>query len=113
GHGTFVASVASSQANLTAGVTSRSTLMAVKALGHGCFESSVLRGMAYATNHGADVINMSLTTSFFPQPKAGQKGFFHYYQLYAQYALVNGVSAVVVAAGNSSVDLDHDGNGFL
>jgi subtilisin family serine protease len=112
GHGTFVASVAASQANLTAGVTSRSTLMAVKALGHGCFGSAVLRGIAYSANHGADVINMSLAVGFFPFPKPGQKGYFHYYHLFTQYALVKGVSAVVVAAGNSSVDLDHDRSGF-
>jgi subtilisin family serine protease len=85
--------------------------MAVKVCGlNGCPLSSIFRGIAFAANNGADVINMSLGS--LPFPKAGQKGFFHYYHLVVQYALVKGVSAVVVAAGNSAIDLDHDGNGF-
>jgi subtilisin family serine protease len=45
--------------------------------------------------------------------KAGQKGLFHYAELFTRLALQKGVSAVVVSAGNSALDLDHNRNGFI
>jgi subtilisin family serine protease len=123
GHGTFVASIAASQGRYVAGVTSRTTVMAVKVAGFACGSfSDLFRGIYYATDNGADVINMSLGVPFI-EPKAGQRGFFHYLHIIAQYALIggvnahvagsHGVSAFVVAAGNSGFDLDHDASGFV
>ena len=109
-HGTHVASIAASEGNLVAGVTSRSSIMAIKALGIvPCPGSSVTRSVYFAANHGADVINLSLGSSA-PFPRAGQKGNLHYLHLAVQYALVKGVSAVVVSAGNDAFDFDQSGN---
>ena len=111
-HGTFTAAIASSNSHLLAGVTSRTTLMAIKALSiQPCNGSGVMRGIYYAANHDADVINMSLAFVS-PAPKAGTRGLLHYIHLAVQYALVKGVSAVVVSAGNDSLDLDHNGDLF-
>lgn len=112
GHGTAVGSVVVSNANLFAGMTTRSTLMALKAVGVvNCPASSLYRSILYAADQGADVINLSIGSPF-PPPRAGQRGFFHYYHLFVQYALVKGVSAFVVGAANSAIDLDHDRNGY-
>jgi subtilisin family serine protease len=113
GHGSAVASIVSSNGLLTAGVTSRTTLMGLKALGLvPCRGSGLFRAIYYAADHGADVLNMSIGVPIGIPKSRGQKGFFHYYHLAVQYALVKGVSAVVVAAGNSALDLDHNGNEF-
>jgi subtilisin family serine protease len=109
-HGTHVASIAASEGNLVAGVTSRSSLMAIKVTGIvPCRRSNLTRGVYFAADHGADVINLSLGSPA-PFPKAGQKGSLHYLHLAVQYALVKGVSAVVAAAGNDSFDFDHSRN---
>lgn len=109
-HGTHVASIAASEENLVAGVTSRSSIMAIKVNGIvPCRSSNLTRAVYFAANHGADVINLSLGSPA-PFRKAGQEGSLHYLHLAAQYALVKGVSAVVVAAGNDSFDFDHSGN---
>jgi len=113
GHGSAVASIVSSNGLLTAGVTSHTTLMGLKALGLvPCRGSGLFRAIYYAADHGADVLNMSIGVPVGIPKSRGQKGFFHYYHLAVQYALVKGVSAVVVAAGNSAFDLDHNGNEF-
>lgn len=113
GHGTFVASIATSNGIFAAGVSSQTSIMALKSDGGiiRCHGSGVFRSIIYAANNGADVINMSISRNQ-PFPKAGQKGRFHYEHLAIQYALVKGVSAVVVAAGNNSEDLDHHPNDF-
>ena len=109
GHGTATAAVASSNSNLLAGVTSRTTLIAVKALGIvPCRVSSVLVGIIYAAQHGADVINVS--AGAFPISRPGSRNFIHIDHLAMVYALQHGVSAIVVAAGNEAADLDHSGN---
>jgi len=108
-HGTHVASIAASQGSLVAGVTSRSSLMAIKVLGIvPCPASSLTRAVYFAANHGADVINLSLGSA--PFSRSGEKGNRHYLHRAIQYALVRGVSAVVVAAGNDGFDFDHSGN---
>jgi len=109
GHGTYVASIAASEGELIAGVSSRSSIMAIKALGIvPCRASSVIRSVYFAANNGADVINMSLGT--LPFPRAGEKGNIHYLHRAFQYALQRGASAVVVAAGNDGFDFNHSGN---
>jgi subtilisin family serine protease len=112
GHGTWTASIVSSNAHLAAGVTSRTTLMSVKALGLlPCPSSALFRAIYYATDAGADVLNLSLGVPV-GVSKRGRQGFFRFYKYAAQYALVKGASAVVVAAGNSGLDLDHNGDDF-
>lgn len=112
GHGTWVASIASSEAHYVAGITSKSKLMALKAGGIvPCSISGVVRALAYAARQRADVINISLG-SVLPISKSVQKRWTAYFNSWFQYALSHGVSAIVVSAGNSSIDLDHDGNGY-
>ncbi len=109
-HGTHVASIAASEGSLVAGVTSRSSLMAIKVLGIvPCAASNLTRAVYFAANHGADVINLSLGSAA-PFSRSGERGNLHYLHRAIQYALVKGVSAVVVAAGNDGFDFDHSGN---
>lgn len=108
--------MAASKATVLAGVTSRTTLMAVKRGGivncaNSSFVFDTLRSISYAANNGADIINMSFRGPN-NAPKQGQMGLFHYYTLGVRYALQRGVSALVVAAGNDSLDLDHNRSGF-
>ena len=65
-HGTWVASIAASKGLIVAGVTSRTTLMALStgsglaSCGSGFgFLAQTIRAIVYAADHGADVINMS------------------------------------------------------
>lgn len=107
-HGTHVASIVSSKASAVAGVTSRTTLMSVKVLGvsGSGATSGVLKGVLYAADNGADVINMSLGSGF---TKAGNGRFLAQVHRVMQYANRAG-AVVVVAAGNDNADLDHNGN---
>src|SRR5207249_7423300 len=65
-HGTHTAATVSSNAVRAAGVTSRTTLVAVKVCGYinDCPFSSILNGVIYAADGGADVVNMSLGGAF-------------------------------------------------
>jgi lantibiotic leader peptide-processing serine protease len=107
-HGTHVGSTVSSNAFVAAGVTSRTTLVAVKVCAYlnTCPFSSVLDGVLYAADHGADVINMSLGGDFV---KAGNGRFVGLINKTFNYARSKGVT-IVVSAGNAAEDLDHNGN---
>jgi subtilisin family serine protease len=70
--------------------------------------SAIFNGILWAADHGADVANMSLGTDF---PKAHNGSFLGFYNRIFNYANRKG-TLVVVAAGNDSIDLDHDGNNF-
>jgi len=109
-HGTHVASTISSNALVTAGVTSQTTLMAVKVCNvfSSCPGAAIFEGFAYAIDHGADVINMSLGGSF---DKSGAKGFGSVINRLFNAAKRAGVT-VVVSAGNDAADLDHNGSVF-
>jgi subtilisin family serine protease len=115
-HGTHVAATVSSNAVAAAGVTSKTTLVAVKVLGaSGSSQgSSVLDGIMYAASPlgpdgaGVDVINMSLGGSF---DKRDEPGFVAVINRAMNYAYDQGVT-VVVSAGNAAADLDHDKNGY-
>ncbi|HET7463371.1 MAG TPA: S8 family serine peptidase [Longimicrobium sp.] len=111
GHGTNVATQVSSKAFALAGVTSRTTLIGVKVLGRtgSGSTSGVLAGLAWAADHGANVANMSLGGSFL---KAGNGQFVALFNKALNYAKQKGM-LVVVSAGNSAADLDHDGNQFV
>ena len=107
GHGTNVAAIVSSKAFAFAGVTSKTTLIGVKVIGQngtGPF-SAALNGLLWAADHGADVANMSLGGTF---TKQGAGRLTSLLNRIFNYANKQG-TLVVVAAGNHSEDLDHNG----
>jgi subtilisin family serine protease len=104
-HGTHVAATVSSNSLVAAGVTTQTTLMAVKVcsvLGE-CEDTAIVQGILYAVDNGADVINMSLG-GYFDKRDDHLVGMIN--RLF-NYANSMGVT-VVVSAGNYSLDLDHD-----
>lgn len=108
GHGTNVATQVSSKAFRLAGVTSRTKLMGVKVLGangSGTL-SGVLNGLLYAADNGADVANMSLGGAF---SKSGGGSAVAIINRVFNYARQKGM-LIVVAAGNSGMDLKHNAN---
>lgn len=113
-HGTHVAATVASNAIVAAGVTSQLTLIAVKVLGvlpngnASGTSSGVLLGLLHAADNGAAVANMSLGGGFF---KAGAGSLVSTIQRVFNYANQKGMT-VVVAAGNETHDLDHDGSLF-
>jgi subtilisin family serine protease len=129
GHGTNVASQVSSLAFAFAGVTSRTTLLAVKVLGaHGSGSlGAVLNGVLWAADHGADVANMSLGSSFAkndcrdPEETTGPKGCGYaigrFINRTFNYAHQKGM-LIVVSAGNAEgnnppTDIQHNGNEYV
>jgi lantibiotic leader peptide-processing serine protease len=108
GHGTNVAAQVSSKAFALAGVTSRTTLIGVKVLGRTGTGSigAILTGVLWAADHGADVANMSLGGDFV---KAGGGRLTSLLNRVFNYAKLRGM-LLVVAAGNETNDLDHNGN---
>lgn len=109
-HGTHVGSVASSNAFAAAGVTSTTTLIAVKVCNvfGRCPGAAVFEGIVHAIENGADVINMSLGGSF---DKSDNPGFVSVINRLFNAAKRAGVT-VVVSAGNDSEDLDRNGDTF-
>jgi subtilisin family serine protease len=111
GHGTNVATQVSSKAFALAGVTSRTTLIGVKVLGSNGSGSlsTVLAGVIWAADHGANIANMSLGSDF---PKSGGNGrFVGVINKVFNYARRKGM-LIVVSAGNSGMDLQHNGNDY-
>ncbi len=109
-HGTHVAATISSNAHVAAGVTARVTIMGVKVLdrwGSGTF-AGVLDGVIWAADHGADVANMSIGDIMV---KSSNGKYVAMMNQAFNYAHRKGM-LVVVAAGNESLDLDHDRNAF-
>jgi subtilisin family serine protease len=110
GHGTNVGTQVSSKAAALAGVTSRTTLIGVKVLGangYGSF-TDILNGVLWAADHGADVANMSLGGGF--SKSANGQALAAINQAF-NYAKQKGM-VIVVAAGNSGIDLQHNGNQY-
>ncbi len=91
-----------------AGITSGTTLVAVKVCGYidVCPFSSILIGVIYAAQNGADVVNMSLGGGF---PKAGNGRFVGLLQKVFNFARGKGVT-IVVSAGNEAANLNRSGN---
>ena len=110
GHGTNVATQVSSKAFALAGVTSRTTLIGVKVLGSNGRGSlgSVLSGVLYAADNGANVANMSLGGGF---SKSGNGQTLSLINRVFNYAKQKGM-LIVVSAGNSGDDLQHNGNQY-
>jgi subtilisin family serine protease len=73
-----------------------------------CPTAAVFAGMRYAADAGVSVINLSLGGTF---SKSDGKGFNAVINRAFNYAKQKGV-LIVVAAGNSASDLDHNGNAF-
>lgn len=110
GHGSHVASTVSSRAIVSAGVTSKVTIIPVKVLaarGSGSF-SGILNGILYATDAGAEVINMSLGALY---GRDGNRAFNRLLDEATKYARSNGVT-IVVAAGNDGARLHPSNNGL-
>jgi lantibiotic leader peptide-processing serine protease len=123
-HGTHVGSTVVSNGYLAAGVTSGITLVGLKVCTPGtaangfaasCPTSGVLAAILYAADNGLPIINMSLGGSFNRRDASAQGGFGPSFlatinQVF-NYAHRKGTT-VVVSAGNSKLDIDHDGNGY-
>src|SRR3989440_1177247 len=109
-HGTHTAATVSSNAVRAAGITSGTTLVAVKVCGYidVCPFSSILNGVIYAAQHGADVINLSLGGAF---PKAGNGRFVGLLQKVFTFASREAVT-IVVSAGNAAANLNRNGNTY-
>ncbi len=110
GHGTHVASVVTSNAELVAGVGTRTKLMAVKVCNvYGvCFPSGTVNGLLFAIANGADVVNLSLGGWQIKKlmfPTGWVLG--HFFKRAFTVANRAGVT-VVAAAGNLSLDLDRN-----
>jgi Subtilisin-like serine proteases len=104
GHGTHVAGIVAAQTDNGIGITGiakNCKIMPVKVLdddGNGS-DANIIEGIKYATDHGAQVINMSL----------GGPGESDALQDAINYATSHGVN-VVVAAGNENGAIDTPGN---
>lgn len=105
-HGTHVAATVSSNAFLMAGVTSHTTLIGVKVCGvdGSCAVSAVLAGIIFASDAGADIINLSLGALL---QKKANPGFVSIINRINNFARRSG-ALIVVAAGNESADLDRE-----
>jgi subtilisin family serine protease len=123
-HGTHVAATVASNAYIYAGVTSKVTLVGLKVCAPGtaangfagtCPTSGTLAAILYAADNGLHVINMSLGGSFNRRDASARGGdgpsFLATINNVMGYANRKGTT-VVVSAGNSAADLDHDGNSF-
>ena len=110
-HGTHVGATISSLGIAAAGVTSHTTLVAVKVCAYLniCPLSSVLGGVIYAADHGADVINLSLGGSFDKAHNGRHVGLIN---RTFNYARSKGVT-IVVAAGNEATDMDHNRDSYV
>ena len=110
GHGTHVASTVVSNGHTIAAVTQRTTLVAIRVLGHTGSGSTanVLAGIMYAADNGVDVLNASLGSAFL---KKANPGFVSLINHAMNYAHDKGMT-IVVSAGNDNWDLDHNGNGY-
>jgi subtilisin family serine protease len=112
-HGTHVASTIVSNGDVIAGVTSNITLIGVKVLATNLQTGNasgslgmVLSGVLFAADHGADIANMSLGGGF---AKTAAGGYISLINNVFDYAQKKGM-LIVVSAGNSAMDMDHNGN---
>jgi lantibiotic leader peptide-processing serine protease len=123
-HGTHVASTIVSNGLIAAGVTSQVTLVGLKVCTPGsaangfrgsCPTSGTLSAILYAADNGIPIINMSLGGAFNRRDASARGGFGPSFlatinQVF-NYANRKG-TMIVVSAGNSALDIDHDGNGY-
>lgn len=108
-HGTAVASVVASNARVLAGVNRYVTLLAVKiadSTGLRTTASLLLNGIVYATDQGADVINVSNGLEF---DKSAHPGIVAAFERAVNYAFRKGALLVSVPFMDAA-DLDHNGD---
>jgi lantibiotic leader peptide-processing serine protease len=108
-HGTAVASAVASNAKVLAGVNRYVTLLAVKiadSTGLRTTASLLLNGIVYATDQGADVINVSNGIEF---DKSAHPGIVAAFERAVNYAFRKG-TLVVSVPFNDAADLDHNGD---
>ena len=114
-HGTHVGATVASNGVVAAGVTEDVTLMAIKVCryNNSCSGSAIIAGLLYAADNGADVANMSLGGTFDKSDVAsgGFPGYVGFLNKTFNYASRQGM-VIVVSAGNSGLDLDHDGDSY-
>lgn len=123
-HGTHVAATVASNAYIYAGVASQVKLVALRVCSPGtvqngfrggCPTSSTLAAILYAADEGIQVINLSLGGAFERRQASARGGdgpsFLATINQVMSYVNRKGTT-VVVSAGNSALDLDHDGNGY-
>lgn len=123
-HGTHVAATVASNAYINAGVTSNVTLVGLKVCSPGtsendfrgsCPTSGTLAAILYAADQGIPIINMSLGGAFLRRQASARGGdgpsFIATINQVMNYAKAKGTS-IVVSAGNSARDMDHDGNTY-
>ena len=108
-HGTAVASVVASNAKVLAGVNRYVMLVAVKiadSTGLRTTASLLLNGIVYATDQGADVINISNGLEF---DKSAHPGIVAAFERAVNYAFRKGALLVSVPF-NDGANLDHNGD---
>ncbi len=112
-HGTFVSALVSSRGIGMASVAPDARLCAVKVLartGRGSF-ADIIAGIMFATDQGADVINMSLG-AVVNVDSAGVKDLVRALQKAVDYAKHKRVS-VVAASGNEGINFDQAPKGLI
>ena len=109
GHGTWVASIVSTNNVGIAGVAPNVQLIAVKVGNHQDRETvtRLIRGIVYAADAGSDVISVSRNHGVNPIPEF-PRGMALLQRMFA-YAARQG-ALLVFGAGNDGIDLDHAGN---
>ena len=122
-HGTHVAATVASNGLVGAGVTSGVTLVGLKVCAPGvapswrgtCPTSGTLSAILYAADNGIPIINMSLGGGFNRRQASAAGGFGPSFlatiNRVFNYANQRG-TVIVVSAGNSAIDMDHDGNRY-
>ena len=107
-HGTAVASAVASNGSVLAGVNRYVTLLAVKVADstNTHTASRLIRGIVYAADHGADVINVSRGSQ---RHKSQSPGTVAAFERAVNYAFRKG-ALVVSVPFNDAADLDHNGD---
>src|SRR5216117_2660935 len=107
-HGTAVASIVASNAKLVAGVNRYVTLLAVKVADSTSTHTAarLIRGIVYAADQGADVINVSRGSQ---RHKSQSPGTVAAFERAVNYAFRKG-ALVVSVPFNDAADLDHNGD---
>ena len=113
GHGTAVSALIATRGIGMASTAPDAVLCQVKVLngdGVGSF-ADIIAGIVYATDVGADVINMSLG-AYFSRKEEGARELIRAVQRAVNYASRKGV-VVVAAAGNDAVNTNRDPRDFI
>jgi subtilisin family serine protease len=107
-HGTAMADIVASNAEVLAGINKNVTLMAVKVADKASTFTAgrLITGIVYAANQGADVINVSM---HYDVNKRENPATAIAFELAAAYALLKG-ALIVSISSNDNADLDNNGD---